>query len=157
MNAVEDPKSSADSAAKSIALDHLGDIAARIRGLHAQMANNVVPTLEEIVSKADSEGAKALLRAHKLVDSCLTASAEEDDMYSVSHISFTGIRLIVVRKGYGLCCMGSGIAWHHHQGGLGGRETCSGDGGRCSGREGEITGDLPDIQICFEGCLASGR
>jgi len=84
MNAVEDPKSSADSAAKSIALDHLGDIAARIRALHAQMSNTPVPTLEEIVSKADGEGAKALLKAHKLVDSYLSASAEEDDMYSVS-------------------------------------------------------------------------
>jgi hypothetical protein len=52
--------------------------------LHAQMSNNPVPTFEEIISKADSEGAKSLLTAHKLVDSCLSASAEEDDMYSVS-------------------------------------------------------------------------
>lgn len=85
MNAVEDPKSGADnSAAKSIALDHLGDIAARIRALHAQMSNQSVPTFEEIISKADSEGARLLLQAHKLVDSCLLASAETDDMYSVS-------------------------------------------------------------------------
>lgn len=84
MNAVEDPKSSADSAAKSIALDHLGDIAARIRSLQAQMSNHPVPTLEEIVSNADSEGVRALIQAHRLVDSCLSASAGEDDMYSVS-------------------------------------------------------------------------
>jgi hypothetical protein len=88
MNAVEDPKSSADSAAKSIALDHLGDIAARIRG-HAQMSDTPVPTSEEIISKADGEGAKALRQAHRLVDSCLLASAEEDDMYSVCLTPFS--------------------------------------------------------------------
>jgi hypothetical protein len=84
MNAVEDPKSGSESSAKSIALDHLGDIAARIRSLHAQMTTNFVPTFEEIISKADSEGVKALLQTYKLVDINLSASAEEDDMYSVS-------------------------------------------------------------------------
>jgi hypothetical protein len=111
MNAVEDPKSSADSAAKSIALDHLGDIAARIRGLHAIMSNTPVPTSEEIISKADGEGAKALLQAHRLVDSCLLASAEEDDMYSVCLPRFQ--TLMIVREGYDLCSLGSGITWCH--------------------------------------------
>jgi len=113
MNAVEDPKSSADSAAKSIALDHLGDIAARIRELHASISNTHVPTSEEIISKADTEGAKALLQAHKLVDSCLLASAEEDDMYSVRPSQRQ--RLTLVCEGYDLCRVGSGITWRHCQ------------------------------------------
>ena len=111
MNAVEDPKSSADSAAKSIALDHLGDIAARIRGLHAIMSNTPVPTSEEIISKADGEGAKALLQAHRLVDSCLLASAEEDDMYSVR--LHPRKNLTTVCEGYDLCSLGSGVTWCH--------------------------------------------
>ena len=84
MNAVEDPKSGSESSAKSIALDHLGDIAARIRSLHAQMTTNLVPTFEEVISKADSEGVKVLLQAYRQVDIHLSASAAEDDMYSVS-------------------------------------------------------------------------
>ena len=128
MNAIEDPKSNADSAAKSVALDHLGDIAARIRGLHAQMSNNMVPTLEEIVSKADSEGAKALLTAHKLVDSCLLASAEEDDMYSVSSFPGGRIGLTTVCKRHDLCRMGSRITWRHHEDGLCGRKARRGEG-----------------------------
>ena len=84
MNAVEDPKSGSESSAKSIALDHLGDIAARIRSLHAQMTTNLVPTFEEVISKADSEGVKVLLQAYRQVDINLSASAGEDDMYSVS-------------------------------------------------------------------------
>jgi len=111
MNAVEDPKSSADSAAKSIALDHLGDIAARIRGLHATMSNTHVPTSEEIISKADAEGARALLQAHRLVDSCLLASAEEDDMYSVCLPNTQA--LMVVCEGHDLCRVGSGVTRSH--------------------------------------------
>ena len=111
MNAVEDPKSSADSAAKSIALDHLGDIAARIRELHATMSNTHVPTSEEIISKADAEGAKALLQAHRLVDSCLLASAEEDDMHSVRLPECQ--TLMSVCEGYDLCRVGSGTTRRH--------------------------------------------
>jgi cohesin loading factor subunit SCC2 len=88
MNAVEDPKSGPEhSSAKSIALDHLGDIAARIRYFKGQMPVQPIPTVDEIISNADTEGAKALLQAHKRVDINLLASADEDDMYSVGHSS----------------------------------------------------------------------
>jgi cohesin loading factor subunit SCC2 len=84
MVAVEDTKPGADSsAAKNIALEHLGDIAARIRTFHRRILQSSVPTFAQIISKADSEGAGILLNAHRQVDVCLLASAEEDDNYSV--------------------------------------------------------------------------
>jgi cohesin loading factor subunit SCC2 len=85
MSSVEDSKSgSENSAAKSIALDHLGDIAARIRSLGEEMGVEPTPTFDEVISAADPVGAKALIGSHRSIDTCLTASAEEDDMYSVS-------------------------------------------------------------------------
>jgi cohesin loading factor subunit SCC2 len=85
MSSVEDTKPGSDnSAAKSIALDHLGDIAARIRALGKEMAVQPIPTFDEVISAADPVGAKALVGSHTSIDNCLSATAEEDDMYSVS-------------------------------------------------------------------------
>lgn len=88
MSSVEDSKSGSDnSVAKSIALDHLGDIAARIRSLGIEMGIQPIPTFDEVISAADPNGAKALVGSHALIDMCLTTSADEDDMYSVSPVS----------------------------------------------------------------------
>lgn len=85
MSALDERKTGPDaSAAKNVALDHLGDVAARIRKLAAQMDQQPVPTLDEIVSSVDLEGLKRFCESQNHVDSYLLASAEQDNMYSVS-------------------------------------------------------------------------
>lgn len=91
MNAVEDTKGGIDSpAAKTIALDHLGDIAAKLRSLGiAAASSSPVPTLDEVVSAVDTDGLTLLSQTHKLVDDYLCVSAEQDDMHKVSDTKTT--------------------------------------------------------------------
>lgn len=87
MNALKDSKGGPDgSPAKSIALDHLGGIAAKIRTVQSP-GSHTVPTLDEIVSSVNVDGLTRLCQSQKLVDDFLLASAHQDDMYQVSHHS----------------------------------------------------------------------
>lgn len=85
MNALEDTKTGSDgSTAKSIALDHLGDVAAKLRAVNTKMSEKPIPTLDEIVSSIDVEGLKVLKAAQQNIDNYLATSAESDDMFAVS-------------------------------------------------------------------------
>jgi cohesin loading factor subunit SCC2 len=50
MNSLEDAKAGAEgNASKGVALDHLGDIAARLKALQLEMERNeIVPSLDEV-------------------------------------------------------------------------------------------------------------
>ncbi|KAK4684433.1 cohesin loading factor subunit SCC2, partial [Tremellales sp. Uapishka_1] len=84
MAALEDSKNGADtSAARLIALDHLGDIAARIREVQLELSAGVmVPSLEEVISSTDVTGAQTLVQAHSTIRSYLVKSSRDDGMFS---------------------------------------------------------------------------
>lgn len=91
MNALEETKTGSDSStAKSIALDHLGDVAAKLRSVTTKVSEKPIPTLDEIVSSIDVEGLKTLKAAQQNIDNYLATSAESDDMFAVSSYPFTG-------------------------------------------------------------------
>lgn len=85
MKALEDTKTGSDgSTAKSIALDHLGDVAAKLRALNTKTSDKSIPTLDEIVASVDVDGLKTLKAAQRNIDNYLATSAESDDMFAVS-------------------------------------------------------------------------
>lgn len=73
------------NAARTVALDYLGDIAARLRALHLEMAAKpIVPSLDEIISEANVEGMATLLAAEASIQTFLTTAARDDTMFEVS-------------------------------------------------------------------------
>jgi len=87
------------NAAKSVALDYLGEIAARIRTLQLQMdAQPIVPSLDELIAKPDADGMAKLLESQRSVQGFLASAARDDSMYQVSIVpisrsDFTRIRV----------------------------------------------------------------
>ncbi|EIW73035.1 hypothetical protein TREMEDRAFT_59198 [Tremella mesenterica DSM 1558] len=71
------------STARSIALDHLGDIAARLREMHLKMkAGHNVPSTDDLISNPSADGCTSLLKAQHLIASFLSTAAGEDAMFS---------------------------------------------------------------------------
>lgn len=85
MTALEETKTSADAnAARGVALDYLGNIAARLRSLHLDMGNNThVPSLDEVIANVNVDGLKALIAAQNSIQGFLRTCAREDSMFTV--------------------------------------------------------------------------
>ncbi|KAF8607050.1 hypothetical protein BDV93DRAFT_436800 [Ceratobasidium sp. AG-I] len=84
LSALEDVKSSTDSAAKNIALDHLGEIATRLRETHLTLQlpfTTDVKPLEEIVASCDLKALDDLIGAHSDVYAHLSKRASDDQAY----------------------------------------------------------------------------
>ncbi|CAE6438521.1 unnamed protein product [Rhizoctonia solani] len=84
LSSLEDVKSSSDTAAKNMALDHLGEIATRIRETHLTMQlpfETTVKPLEEIVSTCDLKALDDLILAHSDVYAHLTKRSSDDQAY----------------------------------------------------------------------------
>ncbi|KAG8691558.1 Sister chromatid cohesion protein 2 [Ceratobasidium sp. 423] len=84
LSSLEDVKSSSDSAAKNMALDHLGEIASRFRETHLTMQfpfETIVKPLEEIVSTCDLKALDDLILAHSDVYAHLTKRSSDDQAY----------------------------------------------------------------------------
>lgn len=83
-------KSSAtdNNATKSIALDHLGVIAARIRSVtlktRQQEVDEQLRSMDEVVSRVDVDGLDGLMLAHRDLASYLCKKAGEDQAFVVS-------------------------------------------------------------------------
>ncbi|KAL7420405.1 Sister chromatid cohesion protein 2 [Cryptotrichosporon argae] len=85
MTALEEGKASGElAAAKHLALDQLGDIAARLRGLHIEMLQDRVATLEEVILDADVDACSRLIKAHSAIRSYLSTASRSDGMYESS-------------------------------------------------------------------------
>ncbi|KAJ1303221.1 hypothetical protein OPQ81_011419 [Rhizoctonia solani] len=84
LSSLEDVKSSSDTAAKNMALDHLGEIASRLRDTHLTMQlpfETIVKPLEEIVSTCDLKALDDLILAHSDVYAHLTKRSSDDQAY----------------------------------------------------------------------------
>ncbi|CCO30647.1 Protein rad9 AltName: Full=SCC2 homolog [Rhizoctonia solani AG-1 IB] len=84
LSSLEDVKSSADTAAKNMALDHLGEIATRLRETYLTMQSpfeTVVKPLEEIVANCDLKALDDLILAHSDVYAHLTKRSSDDQAY----------------------------------------------------------------------------
>ncbi|CAE6449430.1 unnamed protein product [Rhizoctonia solani] len=84
LSSLEDVKSSSDTAAKNIALDHLGEIATRLRETYLTMQlpfETIVRPLEEIVSTCDLKALDDLILAHSDVYAHLTKRSSDDQAY----------------------------------------------------------------------------
>ncbi|CAE6533842.1 unnamed protein product [Rhizoctonia solani] len=84
LSSLEDVKSSSDTAAKNMALDHLGEIATRLRETHLTMQlpfETIVKPLEEIVSTCDLKALDDLILAHSDVYAHLTKRSSDDQAY----------------------------------------------------------------------------
>ncbi|CAE6432892.1 unnamed protein product [Rhizoctonia solani] len=84
LSSLEDVKSSSDSAAKNMALDHLGEIASRFRETHLTLQlpfETIVKPLEEIVSTCDLKALDDLILAHSDVYAHLTKRSSDDQAY----------------------------------------------------------------------------
>ncbi|QRW20097.1 proline-rich protein Rad9 protein [Rhizoctonia solani] len=84
LSSLEDVKSSSDTAAKNMALDHLGEIATRLRETHLTMQlpfETVVKPLEEIVANCDLKALDDLILAHSDVYAHLTKRSSDDQAY----------------------------------------------------------------------------
>ena len=98
MSSLEDNKTGGDSsAAKGVALDYLGDIAARLRAFRLEMdGDQSVPSLDEVsymnenvtdaqlISDANVDGTSILTKNHESVHTFLSSAAKEDATYVVS-------------------------------------------------------------------------
>ncbi|KAL1405358.1 Sister chromatid cohesion protein 2 [Vanrija albida] len=70
------------SAARAVAMDYLGDIAARLRALHQQIESKTkVPSLDEIIADANIDGMVALAKAQTTIQSFLSTASREDSMF----------------------------------------------------------------------------
>lgn len=89
MMALKDPKTNSETnALRSVALDYLGDIAARLRYLQLDMrSQRVVPTLDEVIANADVDGMSELLAAQGTIQNYLVAAARDDGMFIVGSSS----------------------------------------------------------------------
>lgn len=85
MTALEETKVSADAnAARSVALDYLGNIAARLRALHLDMQSRpLIPSLDEVIAEADVDGLANHTSAQNVIHGYLSACAREDSMFTV--------------------------------------------------------------------------
>ncbi|CAE7081849.1 unnamed protein product [Rhizoctonia solani] len=84
LSSLEDVKSSSDTAAKNMALDHLGEIATRLRETHLTMQlpfETIVKPLEEIISTCDLKALDDLILAHSDVYAHLTKRSSDDQAY----------------------------------------------------------------------------
>lgn len=69
-----------------LALDYLGDIAAKIRSLDMEMSGKeVIPSFKLVIQNADVKGLSQLLAAHQTIQAYLTAASREDGMLVVSY------------------------------------------------------------------------
>lgn len=86
MSSLEDRKSTPDAnAARTVALDYLGDIATKIRALHLELNSKpLVPSVDEIISEPTVERMNLLLTAQASIQSFLTAAARDDNMFESS-------------------------------------------------------------------------
>ncbi|WVQ94119.1 hypothetical protein IAU59_001197 [Kwoniella sp. CBS 9459] len=80
ISSLEDSKVGPEvTAAKGIALDYLGDIAAKLKGLGLEMAGEGKgATLDEIIANADMSGLKNLCQAQQSIQTFLSSAARED-------------------------------------------------------------------------------
>ncbi|CAE6459153.1 unnamed protein product [Rhizoctonia solani] len=78
LSSLEDVKSSSDTAAKNMALDHLGEIATRLRDTHLTMQ---LPFETIIVSACDLKALDDLILAHSDVYAHLTKRSSDDQAY----------------------------------------------------------------------------
>ncbi|CAD6587723.1 MAG: Sister chromatid cohesion protein 2 [Tremellales sp. Tagirdzhanova-0007] len=86
MSPLEDSKTGVElSAARNIALDYLGNIAARIRSFDlAMQCEGAQSSLVEIISSADVAAASNLMRDQITVQTYLAVSAKDDGMFASS-------------------------------------------------------------------------
>ncbi|WWC90225.1 uncharacterized protein L201_005158 [Kwoniella dendrophila CBS 6074] len=77
---LEDQKNGPEiTAAKGIALDYLGDIAARLKGLGLEMnTDGKIPTLDEVIANVDMLGLNRLIGAQASIMTFLSSAARED-------------------------------------------------------------------------------
>ncbi|OCF60187.1 hypothetical protein L486_02867 [Kwoniella mangroviensis CBS 10435] len=77
---LEDQKTGPEAtAAKGIALDYLGDIAARLKGLGLEMnGEGKIATLDEVIANVDMAGLQKLIEAQKAIMTFLSSAARED-------------------------------------------------------------------------------
>ncbi|WVR03096.1 hypothetical protein IAU60_000086 [Kwoniella sp. DSM 27419] len=80
ITAVEDQKMGPEAtAAKGIALDYLGDIAAKLKSLQMEMGgDNEVATMDEVISNVDVSGFSRLVQSHTAIRTFLSAACRED-------------------------------------------------------------------------------
>ncbi|KAG9101090.1 Sister chromatid cohesion protein 2 [Ceratobasidium sp. 370] len=84
LSSLEDVKSSSDSAAKNMALDHLGEIATRLRETHLTLQRpfeTTVKPLDEIVASCDLKALDDLITAHSDVYAHLSKRSSDDQAY----------------------------------------------------------------------------
>ncbi|KAG8703668.1 Sister chromatid cohesion protein 2, partial [Ceratobasidium sp. 394] len=84
LSSLEDVKSSSDSAAKNMALDHLGEIATRLRETHLTLQlpfETTVKPLDEIVASCDLKALDDLIIAHSDVYAHLSKRSSDDQAY----------------------------------------------------------------------------
>ncbi|KAG8738993.1 Sister chromatid cohesion protein 2 [Ceratobasidium sp. 414] len=81
LSSLEDVKSSSDSAAKNMALDHLGEIATRLRETHLTLQ---LPFETTIVASCDLKALDDLIIAHSDVYAHLSKRSSDDQAYDVS-------------------------------------------------------------------------
>lgn len=68
-----------------MALDYLGDIAAKIRSLDLEMNRKAeIPNFKLVIQDANVNGLAQLLAAHQTIQSYITAASREDGMLVVS-------------------------------------------------------------------------
>ncbi|WWC57550.1 uncharacterized protein I303_100082 [Kwoniella dejecticola CBS 10117] len=73
------------TASKGIALEYLGDIAARLKGLSLEMLGyGKIATLDEIIANVDKLGLERLINAQTAIMSFLSATSREDGSLSSS-------------------------------------------------------------------------
>ncbi|CAK9787000.1 hypothetical protein CC85DRAFT_288268 [Cutaneotrichosporon oleaginosum] len=69
------------NAARGLALDYLGDIAAKIHSLEMEMnRKTVIPSFNDVLQDVNVDGLAKLFAAHQTVQSYLTAASREDGM-----------------------------------------------------------------------------
>ncbi|WVQ82810.1 hypothetical protein IAT38_004942 [Cryptococcus sp. DSM 104549] len=82
---LDESKAGADASAKGVALDYLGDIAARLKALHLEMTGGmIVPTIDEAIAGADVVGMTALINAQASVHAFLNSAARDDGSFACS-------------------------------------------------------------------------
>ncbi|WVW81234.1 hypothetical protein I302_103225 [Kwoniella bestiolae CBS 10118] len=77
---LEDQRNGPEStAAKGIALDYLGDIAARLKGSGLEMTGEgKIATLDEVIANVDVSGLNKLIKAQEAIMTFLSSAANED-------------------------------------------------------------------------------
>ncbi|KAK1921174.1 hypothetical protein DB88DRAFT_92041 [Papiliotrema laurentii] len=74
-----------DNAVKGLALDYLGDIAAKLRWFHVEASKTPATlSLDEIISNADTVACADLVGKHQQIHNYLTSAAREDAMFGCS-------------------------------------------------------------------------